>query len=55
MAEKSVTVRVRIGDAECEVTGPRPFVEKEIEKFIKNRKEAARRKDNPNANKNLQR
>ena len=33
---KSVTMRVRIGDKEIEVTGPSDFVEKKIAEFLKN-------------------
>lgn len=40
MAKKtksSVTMRVRVGDSELEVTGPGDFVEKKINDFLKNR------------------
>jgi len=30
-----VTIRVRIGDSEIEVTGPKSYVEKKIEEFVK--------------------
>lgn len=35
--EKSseVTIRVRVGDSEIEVTGPKSYVEKKIEEFLK--------------------
>jgi hypothetical protein len=33
--ETSVTMRVRIGDSEMEITGPVDFVEKKIAEFLK--------------------
>ena len=42
MAKKqyeSVTIRVRIGDKELEVTGPEAFVEKRISEFIEKQKD----------------
>jgi hypothetical protein len=33
--DSSVTMRVRVGDAEIEVTGPSSFVEKKIAEFLK--------------------
>ena len=31
----SVTIRVRVGDSEIEVTGPKAYVEKKIDEFLK--------------------
>ena len=31
----AVTIRVRVGDSEIEVTGPKDYVEKKIEEFLK--------------------
>ena len=36
---KSVTMRVRVGDNELEVTGPTAFVEKKISDFLENQKD----------------
>ena len=37
----SVTMRVRVGDSEIEVTGPSAFVEKKIAEFLEHHKQAA--------------
>ncbi len=39
----SVTMRVRIGDSELEITGPSDFVEKKIDEFVKKHKESLAR------------
>jgi len=33
--ESDVTIRVRVGDSEIEVTGPKSYVEKKIDEFLK--------------------
>ena len=40
---EEVTMRVRIGNSEIEVSGPRDFVETKIDEFIKEMKESAKR------------
>jgi len=38
--KRNVTMRVRIGESEIEVTGPRDFVEKKIAEFLEKQKQA---------------
>lgn len=45
---KSVTMRVRVGDSEIEVTGPPSYVEKKIEQFLK---EQPKKNDEPSPSK----
>lgn len=39
--DKIVTIRIRIGQYELEVKGPKEWADKQIEKFIKRRRKEA--------------
>jgi predicted metal-dependent hydrolase len=39
-SKSAVTMRVRVGDSELEVSGPKEFVEEKIDEFLKKSRQA---------------